>query len=181
MKALVIEDDPIARLLLKRLLTRFFPHNVLEAADGETGWRIVEAERPAVIFCDIYIPELTGVEFLQRLRAHPELSHTPVIAISVARDPDLVRRLVELGVADYLLKPIPLEATVKRLEKLLPPMLAAAEARRARPRATPPKPNSTTPPAPPTPTDATELADIPPVAEQDAAVEPAAAEAPRSA
>ena len=181
MKTIVIEDDPAARLLLKRLLTRFFPHNVLDAADGETGWRMVEAERPAVIFCDIYMPELNGVEFLERLRAHPELSHTPVIAISAARDPDLVRRLVELGVADYLLKPIPLEATVKRLAKLLPPMLAAAEARKSRPRARPPRGNSTTPPATPTPTEATDLADIPPATGQDATVEPAAAEAPRPA
>jgi CheY-like chemotaxis protein len=129
MKALVIEDDAGTRLVLKRLLTRFFPHNVLEAADGEAGWTLLEQERPAVIFCDMYMPKLDGIEFLQRLRAHPELKETPLIAITSAQDPEVVRQLIQLGVADYLLKPIALEATVKRLTKVLPGLLAAAKRR----------------------------------------------------
>jgi CheY-like chemotaxis protein len=129
MKALVIEDEAGTRLLLKRLLTRFFPHNVLEAADGEAGWAIVERERPAVVFCDMFMPELDGLDFLKRLRAHPELGETAVVAITSAQDPEYVRQLIQLGVADYFLKPIALEATVKRLEKLLPGLLATAKAR----------------------------------------------------
>lgn len=129
MKALVIEDDSGTRLVLKRLLTRFFPHNVLEAADGEAGWTVLKQERPAVIFCDMYMPKLDGIEFLQRLRAHPELRETPLIAITSAQDPEVVRQLIQLGVADYLLKPIALEATVKRLTKVLPGLLAAAKQR----------------------------------------------------
>ncbi len=129
MKALIIEDDSGTRLVLKRMLTRFFPHNVLEAADGEAGWTLLEQERPAVIFCDMYMPKLDGIEFLQRLRAHPELKATPLIAITSAQDPEVVRQLIQLGVADYLLKPIALEATVKRLNKVLPGLLAAAKRR----------------------------------------------------
>ncbi|MEO8633696.1 MAG: response regulator [Gemmatimonadales bacterium] len=131
MKALVIEDDAVARLVLKRLLTRFFPHNVLEAEDGEAGWAVVEQERPAVIFCDMFMPNLDGVGFLQRLRAHPELKDTALIAITSAQEPEFVRQLIQLGVADYLVKPIGLEATVHRLEKLLPGLLTAARAREA--------------------------------------------------
>lgn len=132
MKALVIEDDSGTRLVLKRLLTRFFPHNVLEAADGEAGWMLLEQERPAVIFCDMYMPKLDGVGFLRRLRSHPVLNETPLVAITSAQDPDIVRQLIQLGVADYLLKPIALEATVNRLTKLLPGLLAAARNRAER-------------------------------------------------
>jgi CheY-like chemotaxis protein len=131
MKALVIEDDAVARLVLKRLLTRFFPHEVLEAEDGEAGWLVVEQERPAVIFCDMFMPNLDGVGFLKRLRAHPELKDTALIAITSAQEPEFVRQLIQLGVADYLVKPIGLEATVRRLEKLLPGLLTAARARQA--------------------------------------------------
>ena len=129
MKALVIEDDSGTRLVLKRLLTRFFPHNMLEAADGEAGWTLLEQERPAIIFCDMYMPKLDGIEFLRRLRAHPVLNETPLIAITSAQDPEIVRQMIQLGVADYLLKPIALEATVKRLNKVLPGLLAAAKRR----------------------------------------------------
>ena len=123
MKALIVEDEPISRLILKRLLTRFFRHNVLEARDGEEGLAIVERERPAIIFCDMHMPNLDGVGFLQRLRAIPEFAALPVIAISSAKDRDLVLRLVDLNIVDYLLKPIELEATFKRLERLLPVVL----------------------------------------------------------
>jgi len=152
MKALVIDDDSGTRLVLKRLLTRFFPHNVLEAADGEAGWTLLEQERPAVIFCDMYMPKLDGIEFLQRLRAHPVLNETPLIAFTSAQDPEIVRQLIELGVADYLLKPIALEATVKRLTKVLPGLLAAAK-RRAEQSAATAIASASEPEMPPTPVD----------------------------
>jgi two-component system chemotaxis response regulator CheY len=128
MKALIIEDEPMIRLLLKRLLTRFFPHNVLEASDGEEGYALVEKERPAIVFCDMFMPKLDGIGFLQRLRANPEFAELPVIAMSSAKDRELVLKLVELRIADYLVKPIDLEQTFKRLEKLLPTLLADKEA-----------------------------------------------------
>ena len=129
MKALVIEDDAVARMVLKRLLTRFFPHNVLEAVDGEAGWTMIEQQHPAVIFCDMHMPKLDGLGVLRRLRAHPELKETALIAITSVQEPEFVRQLIELGVADYLLKPIALEGTVKRLAALLPALLAAAKRR----------------------------------------------------
>jgi CheY-like chemotaxis protein len=124
MKALIIEDEPVSRRLLKRLLTRFFPHNVLEAADGEAGLTMVEKERPAIVFFDMYMPKLDGIGFLQRLRANPEFAELPVVAISGAKDRDLVLKLIDLGIVDYILKPIDLEQTFKRLEKLIPNVIA---------------------------------------------------------
>lgn len=123
MKALLIEDEPMVRMILKRMLSRFFPHNVLEAADGEEALAVVERERPAIIFCDMFMPRLDGVGFLERLRADPEFANLPVIAISSAKDRDLVLKLVELRIADYILKPIQLEPTYRRLERLLPTLL----------------------------------------------------------
>ncbi len=123
MKALIIEDEPMVRLLLKRLLTRFFPHSVLEASDGEEGLAIVERERPAIVFCDIFMPRLDGVGFLERLRADPEYKDLPVVAISSAKDRDLVLKLVDLRITDYIVKPIELEPTFRRLERLLPTLL----------------------------------------------------------
>jgi len=136
MKALIIEDEPMVRLLLKRLLTRFFPHSVLEAADGEEGLATVERERPAIVFFDIFMPKMDGVTFLERLRANPEFADLPVIAISSAKDRDLVLKLVELKISDYLVKPLELEPTFRRLERLIPTLLAERKPQVA-PRTTP--------------------------------------------
>lgn len=127
MKALIIEDETVNRLLLKRLLTRFFPHSVLEATDGEEGLAMVEKERPAIVFCDIFMPKLDGIGFLERLRANPEFADLPVIAISAAKDRELVLQLVDLKIVDYLLKPIDLEATYRRLERLIPGLITPGE------------------------------------------------------
>jgi len=130
MKALIIEDDPMLRRLLKRLLTRFRFEGILEAGDGEEGLAAAERERPAVIFCDIFMPKLDGIGFVERLRAMPELMDIPVVAISAANDRDVVLRMVDLKIADYIIKPIELEATFKRLEKLLPTLLALGKGMR---------------------------------------------------
>ena len=127
MKALIIEDQPMIRLLLKRLLTRFFPHNVLEAGDGEEGFAVLEKERPAIVFCDVYMPKLDGIGFLERLRANPDFAELPVVAISAAQDKELVLRLMELKIVDYLVKPMDLEQTFKRLERLIPTVLPRRE------------------------------------------------------
>lgn len=123
MKALIVEDDSVTRLLLKRLLTRFFPHNVLEAGDGEEALAVLERERPAIVFCDVHMPRLDGIGFLQQLRAHPEFSELPVIVLSAAKERELVLQLVELKIADYIVKPVDLERTFRRLERLLPVIL----------------------------------------------------------
>lgn len=135
MKALIIDDDAATRLVLMNLLLRFFPRNVLQAGDGEAGWRIAERERPAVIFCDMYMPKLDGLGFLRRLRADPDLKDTPFVAITSAQHPEVVQQLIQLGVADYILKPIPMAATVARLSKLLPVLLASAKERELSPTA----------------------------------------------
>ncbi len=123
MKALIIEDEPLARVALKRLLTRFFPHNVLEAGNGEEGLELVEKERPDIVFCDIFMPKLDGVGFLERLRANPEFAGLPVVAMSSGKDRDQILRLIQLRIVDYILKPLDLEQTYKRLDKLLPLVL----------------------------------------------------------
>ena len=125
MRALIVEDESTTRLLLKRLLTRFFPDGVLEARDGEEGLALIEREHPVVVFCDLQMPKLDGVELIEQLRARPEFADLPVIAISATKDKDLILKLIGLGVADYLLKPIDFEATHKRLARLLPTLIPA--------------------------------------------------------
>jgi signal transduction histidine kinase/CheY-like chemotaxis protein len=77
-KVLVIDDDEISRYLLKGLLgdTRFA---VLEAASGEEGLRLARQEQPRAVFLDLDMPDLSGWEVLQRLRAQAATGRIPVI------------------------------------------------------------------------------------------------------
>jgi signal transduction histidine kinase/CheY-like chemotaxis protein len=77
-KVLVIDDDEVARYILRGLLadTRF---TVIEAVCGEEGLGVVAAERPRAVFLDLDLPGLSGFEVLRAIRSDPATRHLPVI------------------------------------------------------------------------------------------------------
>lgn len=75
---LLIDDDPVARYLLKQYLSGL-PFSVLEAGDGAEGVRLAQVERPHVIILDLVLPDCSGVEVLNQLKSHFITSSIPVI------------------------------------------------------------------------------------------------------
>ena len=82
-KVLIVDDEDVARYILKGYLadTRY---TILEAADGEQGLRLAEAEQPSIIFLDLVMPGMTGFEVLCRLKNNPATRDIPVV-ISTAQ------------------------------------------------------------------------------------------------
>ncbi|HLG05692.1 MAG TPA: GAF domain-containing protein [Gemmatimonadales bacterium] len=110
---LVIDDDPAARALTRRVLSRE-GYGVVEAADGETGLRLARELRPRLITLDILMPGMDGWAVLAALKADPELAATPVILQTILEDRNLG---FALGASEYLTKPVDrkrLAALVKR-------------------------------------------------------------------
>jgi len=110
---LVIDDDPAARAITRRVLSRE-GYGVVEAADGETGLRLARELKPRLITLDILMPGMDGWAVLAALKADPELAGTPVILQTILEDRNLG---YALGASEYLTKPIDrkrLAALVKR-------------------------------------------------------------------
>ena len=101
---LVVDDDPLNRKLLVRLLEQE-GHRVETAANGREALERVPEEPPDVVLLDIVMPELDGITVLERLKADPDLQHLPVIMISAVDELESVVRCVEIGAEDYLSKP----------------------------------------------------------------------------
>ena len=99
---LVIDDDPAARELMRRYLSRENVTPVL-ASGGEEGLRIAREIRPQLITLDVVMPGMDGWSVLQALKSDPELSGVPVIMTTIMAEQGLG---YALGAADYLLKPI---------------------------------------------------------------------------
>jgi CheY-like chemotaxis protein len=99
---LVIDDDPAARDLTRRILARE-GYRVVEAPDGETGLRLAREIRPDLITLDILMPGMDGWRVLEALKTDPDLAATPVILQSILEDRNLG---FALGAAEYLTKPI---------------------------------------------------------------------------
>jgi two-component system cell cycle response regulator DivK len=80
-RILVVEDQEDLRGVLRDLFTRS-GYIVLEAADGATGVASAKSDRPDIILMDIQMPIIDGYEATRRIKADPNLTHTPVIAVS---------------------------------------------------------------------------------------------------
>lgn len=106
MKVLVVDDDPAMRRLIARQVLRTAGAKVAEAADGVAGLAAVESYRPDIVFTDVSMPHLDGLGLLQALRNSPRHRTLPVVAVSALSDKALVLRMVDLGIEDYLLKPL---------------------------------------------------------------------------
>jgi CheY-like chemotaxis protein len=79
--ALIIEDDPSARDILRRMLEGD-GWQVAEAVNGREALEFVAARLPSLILLDLMMPEMDGFEFLEELRRHPEWKNIPVIVVT---------------------------------------------------------------------------------------------------
>lgn len=101
-KILIIEDDKRLRLMFRRLLEKRVHAMILEAENGVEGYKIYLEEKPQLIFCDIDMPVMNGVDFVNKVRkTDPE---TYIIILSNFSERQIVQKVIELGVNDYIVK-----------------------------------------------------------------------------
>ncbi len=114
MKVLIVEDDEPSRLFLATV-TRHLGHEVSEAADGAAGWRQFQAEGPDLVFSDIAMPVMDGLQMLERIRERsPE---TVVIMTTAFGSPEHTLRALRLRANDFLVKPLQLQDITANLRK----------------------------------------------------------------
>jgi adenylate cyclase len=101
---LVVDDDPINRMVLSRELERQ-GHRVATAENGVAALEALRAAPFDVVLLDVLMPELDGYQTLARIEEDERLRSIPVIMISALEDIKSVVRCIEMGAADYLPKP----------------------------------------------------------------------------
>src|SRR5688572_23642441 len=79
--ALLVEDDPDSRELLRRILGAA-QINVTIVGDAEEALKILEDFHPDLLIVDLALPGMNGYQFLERVRQDPRLAHTPAIAVT---------------------------------------------------------------------------------------------------
>jgi len=112
MKAIIIDDERLARAELKKLLQEFPEVEVIdEAANAEEGIAKIESLHPDLIFLDIQMPGKTGFEMLA------QLEKTPQVIFTTAYD-EFALKAFEVNALDYLLKPIEPKRLTDAIQKL---------------------------------------------------------------
>lgn len=112
MKAIIIDDERLARTELKKLLQDYPEVEVVdEAANAEEGILKIESQQPDLIFLDIQMPGKTGFDMLS------QLEKTPQVIFTTAYD-EFALKAFEVNALDYLLKPIEPKRLADAVQKL---------------------------------------------------------------
>ncbi|PJF22184.1 MAG: hypothetical protein CUN56_07285 [Phototrophicales bacterium] len=110
---LIIDDDPNVRELIARALTKE-GFSVGVAANGAEGIRLAKQMQPDVVTLDVMMAGMDGWSVLETFKNDPDLSHIPVVMISIVNDRG---RGFALGAADYLTKPIDRKKLIEILRR----------------------------------------------------------------
>ncbi|MET3132149.1 two-component system chemotaxis response regulator CheY [Oxalobacteraceae bacterium GrIS 1.11] len=106
MKVLVVDDDVVSRMVLMHLIDSCGKFEIVEAEDGVDAWEQLEnGLRPAICFCDLRMPRLSGMELLQRVKGDATLNTMPLVLVSSATDRETVQFATQSGAAGYIVKP----------------------------------------------------------------------------
>ena len=102
---LVVDDDPFIRRLIVTTLEDVAEFEIHEAADGMEALEVARRERPSLVFLDIDMPRIDGIDACRQLRADSSTSATTIVMLTAA-DGDAIQREAEAAGADlYLTKP----------------------------------------------------------------------------
>ncbi|MDL2244147.1 response regulator [Parabacteroides sp. OttesenSCG-928-J18] len=116
-KILIIEDDVDVRQYLKEELSPYFH---IEVADnGAAGFQLAQECDPALIVCDVLMPEMNGYEVTRKLKGEFQTSHIPVILLTALSLPENHLEGIESGADAYLSKPFSIRLLLARIVKLM--------------------------------------------------------------
>jgi two-component system chemotaxis response regulator CheY len=126
MKVLIVDDDVVSRMMLMHMIdsTASGVFDVQEAEDGEDAWQQLDAGAdPALLFCDLRMPRLSGMELLARVKADARFAGLPFVLVSAAGDGATMEQALGLGAAGYIVKPF----DAARVGLHLQPLMRAAD------------------------------------------------------
>ncbi len=119
-KVLIIEDDQrINRVYMVKLSSEGI--DVITALDGEEGLRKVFSEKPDLILLDLMLPRKSGFEILKEIKQNPETKNIPVLILSNLAQEKEVKKGLEMGAEDYLVKTnYSIGQVMEKIRKALP-------------------------------------------------------------
>ena len=115
---LIVDDDPFVRKLIVTTLEDVAEFELMEAANGLEAVELAARKRPELIFLDIDMPELDGIEACRRLRAQPGMAQATVVMLTAAADDAAEREAESAGADLFLTKPFSPLALLRLVDDL---------------------------------------------------------------
>jgi len=119
MKILYVEDNEDNIYMLKSRLSRA-GYTVIIATDGAQGVALAASERPDLVLMDLSLPVLDGWEAARRIKAAPETSRIPIIALTAHAMPGDQEKALAAGCDDFDTKPVEMPRLLGKIRALVP-------------------------------------------------------------
>jgi CheY-like chemotaxis protein len=120
LRILVVDDDELSRRLMRVILTHE-GHRVEVAANGLEALEAVKHNKFDIVFMDLHMPDMDGIESSRQIRAwENEDSHTFIVALTASYLPEVGQILFDAGMDNYISKPFEVEQIQRLLKYSLP-------------------------------------------------------------
>ncbi|MBI3967653.1 MAG: response regulator [Chloroflexi bacterium] len=116
-KILVVDDSSTVRVLIRTVLTKA-AMDVIVATGGEEGLALMARERPDAVVLDLHMPDIDGLEVLQRAANDPSLARIPILMLTGNSDAEKIAQAKSLGARDFVVKPFDYHDLRERVSKL---------------------------------------------------------------
>ena len=118
---LLVDDSMVIRKMLRRTLSdaSLAISEIFEAGDGSQALSLLETNSVQIILCDVNMPVMGGLEFLENLRGRPKLAGIPVLMVTTEGGQESVKKAVELGARGYIRKPFTPDEIKQKLTECL--------------------------------------------------------------
>jgi CheY-like chemotaxis protein len=102
-KILIVEDDALISQMYHKIFD-FEKYKVLLAINGQEGLTLAQEEKPSIILLDVMMPELNGLEVLDKLKADLATKDIPVVMLTNLDDPKDAQAALQKGAVKYIVK-----------------------------------------------------------------------------
>jgi two-component system chemotaxis response regulator CheY len=118
MKVLVADDFATMRKIVRNILKQIGFDDIVEAEDGQAALQILKNETIGLVVTDWNMPNMTGLELLQKIRTDPKTANLPVLMVTAEGLKENVVAAVKAGVNNYVVKPFTAEVLQEKLEQI---------------------------------------------------------------
>jgi DNA-binding response OmpR family regulator len=118
-KVLIVDDDPFIRKLIATTLEDVAGFELLQASDGAEAVDIAAREEPEIVFLDVDMPRLDGIDACEQLRANDATAGATIVMLTATSRSDNERRAEDAGADLFLTKPFSRVQLLAAIERLL--------------------------------------------------------------
>jgi two-component system chemotaxis response regulator CheY len=118
MKVLIVDDSRSMRRLITMALKHIGETDIMEAEDGVQAVHKLQEGIPDLILLDWNMPNMSGIEFLKRVKGHDKLKDIPVVMVTSEGKNTVVQEALDAGAEGYVVKPFKPQELAQRIRKM---------------------------------------------------------------